>query len=261
MLRSRIIPLLLLDRGRLVKTTRFSSPKYVGDPINTVRLFNEKLVDEILILDISASRLSKEPDFQLLEQLSGESRMPVAYGGGITHPQQIERLISLGIEKISVSSAFLQRPSLLKEAAKIVGSQSVAVVINSVRSHPVELRWELLNSKTMVQEPGDLLDMVQLAVENDAGELIINSVDRDGTRQGFDVELAAVLRSKVALPITIAGGASGIEDFASLSREIGPLGMAAGSLFVFTGKFDSVLIQYPHDSERSYIYNSVNEIL
>lgn len=254
MLNSRILPLLLLDEGRLVKTVNFEHPKYVGDPLNTFRIFNEKEVDEILLLDISASRMGRGPDFSLLERLSSEIRMPFTYGGGITSPREVERLVSLGIEKVAISSAFFGDESVVVESARIVGSQSVAVIVNSFRNRGGEVGWAVLNSREKRREALDVVEVAERAELCGAGELIINSVDRDGTKSGFDFELLSILRSQLSIPLTIAGGASSAKDFSRGNKEFGPLGMAAGSLFVFTGKFDSVLIQYFSRSEREAIF-------
>lgn len=254
MLRSRIVPFLLLDRGQFVKTRRFSEPKYVGDPLNTVRIFNEKEVDEISILDVSASPRALGPDFKLLSKLAGESRMPLAYCGGITKIDEVVKLISLGVEKVGVGSTFLHNPELVSDSARIVGRQSIYVVLNyttDTGSFANPKIYDCVGSKPTQK---DLREMALFAESLGAGEIVLSAVDRDGTMEGYDLELAESIRSSVGIPITIVGGAGNLQDFSLASDRLGPIGLGAGSIFVFTGKFRSVLIQYPSLQDRQTIY-------
>lgn len=243
MLQSRIIPSLLIrDRG-LVKTQQFKNGKYVGDPINAVKIFNEKEVDELAIFDIDATVQGREPDFAHLKDIAVESRMPLCYGGGITHADQATRIISIGFEKVSVSAAALANPRLIRDMAQSVGRQSVVVTIDikkggllgglGVVSHNA-------NQKHNVKP----LDFATQAEDLGAGEIVINSVDRDGTMVGYDLEFARALRERVSIPITFLGGAGSMAHMAELIQAVGTVGAAAGSMFVFKGPYRAVLISY-----------------
>lgn len=243
MLRSRIIPCLLMHDGGLVKTQQFKDPKYVGDPLNAVKIFNEKAVDELMFLDIDASALEKAPNLTLLRSLAVESRMPLAYGGGIRTADQAAQIIAMGFEKVSISSAALARPALIKEMAEAVGGQSVVVTLD-VR------KTKLLGGYTVYTHNGrekykiNLLEFCQQAAELGAGEIVINSIDRDGMMNGYDLDLARQVRAAISTPMSILGGAGSIDDMQKLIDTVGIVGAAAGSLFVFKGAFRAVLINY-----------------
>jgi imidazole glycerol-phosphate synthase subunit HisF len=243
MLRSRIIPCLLVHKKGLVKTVRFTNPKYVGDPINAVRIFNEKQVDELAVFDIDATAAGREPDYGMIKNLADECRMPLCYGGGVTSAQQATRIVSLGVEKIAISAAAIARPALIAEMADAIGRQSVAVVIDVQKGG-------LLRSNAVVTHNASRrtkLDPVEFAVEAErlgAGEIVINSVDRDGTMSGYDLELAQRIRNATSVPLTILGGAGSAADMRALLDKIGTAGAAAGSLFVFKGQYKAVLISY-----------------
>lgn len=250
MLRPRLIPCLLVHNRGLVKTVRFSNPKYVGDPINAVRIFNEKRVDELMVLDIDATIHKREPDYRMISNLAVECRMPFTYGGGINSVDQILRVISLGVEKVAISTAAVERPALIDEAAARVGSQSIVVVVN-VRKTGLLRRYEVVTNNGTLRtgmEPGEFVRQV---AERGAGEIVINNVDRDGTMEGYDLDLIKRLRLQTSLPLTVLGGAGSLDDVASLWHEVGLVGAAAGSLFVFKGKYRAVLINYPNESERA----------
>lgn len=243
MLRSRIIPCLLLHNGGLNKTERFRPGKYVGDPLNAVKIFNEKQVDELVILDIDATALGKAPDFERLRAIAIESRMPLCYGGGVTTAKQAARIVSLGFEKVSVSAAALARPTLIGEMAAEIGSQSVVVTIDVKKQG-------LLFSDTIFTHNGTrrhklgLIEWIEQATSLGAGEIVVNSIDRDGTMSGYDLDLARRARSATDLPMTFLGGASSTADMEALIKAVGVCGAAAGSLFVFRGAFRAVLINY-----------------
>ena len=248
MLRSRIIPCLLVhDRG-LVKTVRFGDPKYVGDPINAVRIFNEKEVDELMVLDIDASAQGREPDFGLIEKLAQECRMPLSYGGGISSPAHGERIIGLGVEKLAISSAAIRNPRLVSELANAVGSQSVSVVIDVKKSLFGKYSVVTINGTQKVSD--SVWDLVKRAESAGAGEIVINAIDRDGTMQGYDTNLADHVRGLVDVPLTILGGGGSLEDIRDLITRFGTIGAAAGSLFVFKGKYRAVLISYPTPEQK-----------
>ncbi len=249
MLRPRIVPCLLIHQGGLVKTTQFSKPKYVGDPLNAVRIFNEKEVDELMVVDIDASRNGAAPNMQLIEHLAAECRMPLSYGGGVKTVEQIEQLIGLGVEKVALGSAAITDPQLIARAAERVGSQSVVVVLDVRRSGLLK-RPEvvILNAtKRTGEEPVAFARKMQ---DLGAGEIVLNSVDRDGMTTGYDLEMVRSVKDAIDVPLTVLGGAGSLDDIAELVQQYPVIGAAAGSLFVFKGKFRAVLINYPDRSQR-----------
>lgn len=252
MLRPRIIPCLLVHKGGLVKTIGFGSPKYVGDPLNAVRIFNEKEVDELTVLDIDASRQGREPDYSLIANLALECRMPLCYGGGVKTVEQFERIISLGVEKVAISSGAIERPELISQAAARVGSQSVVVVLD-VKKTGLLRRPELVTLNATHKTglaPEEFARRVQAL---GAGEIILNSVDRDGEMKGYDLDLVQQVRAATTLPLTVLGGAGSLDDMRELIRRYRVIGAAAGSLFVFKGKYRAVLINYPNRREKDLL--------
>ncbi len=255
MLRPRIIPCLLVKNGGLVKTVRFGNPKYVGDPINAVRIFNEKEVDELIVVDIDATAQSREPNYTLIANLAAECRMPLCYGGGVKTVEQVEKIISLGVEKVALSAAAVRSPELISEAAARVGNQSIVVVMD-VKKSGLLRRYEVF---THNGTQGTGLDPVAFARRVEAlgaGEVVVNAIDRDGEMKGYDLELISRVREAITLPLTVLGGAGELKDIEDLIRTFGIIGAAAGSLFVFKGKYRAVLINYPSCVERNKIYIS-----
>lgn len=249
MLRSRIIPCLLVHQRGLVKTIKFKEPKYVGDPINAVKIFNEKEVDELIVLDIDATAENRGPDFELIKNLATECRMPFCYGGGITTVEQARAIINLGAEKLAISAAAVRNFPLLKEIGQAVGMQSVIVVVD-VKKRTLLGGYDIYikngKEKTELKFKQYLEDLNKIGV----GEIVINSIDRDGTMSGYDYELADIVRTITDMPITILGGASSIDDIKKLIKKYKVIGAAAGSLFVFKGKYRAVLISYPDKQEK-----------
>lgn len=243
MLRSRIIPCLLMHDGGLVKTRQFKDPKYVGDPLNAVKIFNEKEVDELMFLDIDASAQGRAPNFSMLKSLAVESRMPLCYGGGITSAEQAAQIIALGYEKVSISSAALARPTLIREMAEAVGGQSVVVTLD-VRKNKLLAGYTVYSHNAREKHRVNMLEFCQQAVELGAGEIVINSIDRDGEMTGYDLELARKLRSSVPSPLSILGGAGNVDHMQELIAAVGVVGAAAGSMFIFKGPYRAVLINY-----------------
>jgi len=244
---------LLIHKGGLYKTERFGKPKYIGDPLNAVRIFNEKEVDELMILDIDASRECREPDYKLLANLALECRMPLSYGGGVKNVGQMDRIIGLGVEKVAISSAAVDKPELIQEAALRLGSQSVVVVID-VKRIGLFRKYEVvtLNATNRTGfEPAFWAAQVQ---KLGAGEIVLNSVDNDGAMKGYDFELIESVRNSVSTPLTVLGGAGSLNDICSLVSRYGIIGAGAGSLFVFKGKYRAVLINYPSREEKYGIY-------
>ena len=249
MLRPRIIPCLLLKNGGLVKTIRFGDPKYVGDPLNAVRIFNEKEVDELMILDIDATVRGREPDYQLIGNLAAECRMPLCYGGGVNRREQVEKIIAVGVEKVALGAASIESPALISDAAKHVGSQSIVVVMD-VRKMAGDDEFEVFVRNGTRATSMNPIELAALAEELGAGEVVVNSIDRDGEMKGYDIELVDRVRKAVNLPITVLGGAGSLADIEDLIRRYGVIGAAAGSLFVFKGKYRAVLINYPSQAEK-----------
>ncbi len=256
MLRPRIIPSLLYHDKGLVKTVNFKSPKYVGDPINAVRIFNEKQVDELAFFDIDATVLGKEPDYALIEKLANQSRMPLCYGGGVKTKEQAQRIFGLGIEKIALSSAIIQNPKLVTEIAERVGSQSVIVVF--------DIKKKVFGGYELYTHNGKKatgINPVKLAAEMQqlgAGEIIINSIDQDGSMKGYDMSLIEKITGVTSLPLTVLGGAGSLHDIEQVIEKHGVIGVAAGSLFVFKGPYKAVLINYPSQTEKNKIFKVDN---
>jgi cyclase len=249
MLRARIIPCLLVHQGGLVKTTRFAEPKYVGDPLNAVRIFNEKQVDELIVVDIDATVHGREPSYSLIASLASECRMPLCYGGGIKTVEQIDRIISLGVEKVGLGSAAADDPGLIERAAQRVGSQSIVAVMD-VKKIGLLGRYEVFTRNGSKRAGMNPVDMARQLEALGAGEILLNSVDRDGTMKGYDLALIDSVRDAVRLPMSVLGGAGSLQDVRELVDRYGPIGAAAGSLFVFKGKYRAVLIQYPQPEEK-----------
>lgn len=237
----------------MYKTVSFGQPKYVGDPLNAVRIFNEKEVDELMVIDIDASRLGHDPDYKLIANLALECRMPLCYGGGVKAVDQFDRIIGLGVEKVAVSSAAIDSPDLISKAASRVGSQSVVAVID-VKKAGLFKNYEVVTlnatQRTGLEPSVWAAKLQQLG----AGEIVLNSVDRDGEMKGYDFDLIDTVRNAISTPLTVLGGAGSVEDILCLINRYGIVGAAAGSLFVFKGKYRAVLINYPNRKEKIGIY-------
>jgi Imidazoleglycerol-phosphate synthase len=234
-LRPRITPCLLVRDGGLVKTVQFKDAKYVGDPINAVKIFNEKESDELVVLDIDATANGVEPDFKMIARLAVECRMPLCYGGGIKTALQAKRIIGLGVEKVAVSSAAMENPGLLAEIGQEIGSQSVVVVLDV---KPAKRgAYEVFTHKGTRGTGRSPLDVAAQAEQLGAGEIVVNSIDRDGVMKGYDLPLASAIRGATGLPMTVLGGAGSLADIGKLIETCGVVGAAAGSLFVFKGTF------------------------
>jgi cyclase len=245
--KTRVIPVLLLRESGLVKTVKFRDPRYVGDPINAVKIFNEKEVDELVFLDITATPAGRGPNFDLLADIAGEAFMPMAYGGGVTTIEQVKALFALGFEKVIIDSASYDSLELITVAASIYGSQSIVGCIDVRRS--LFGRVELCSHGGTRKQSRSLVDHVQFLERHGIGELLVNSVDRDGTRTGYDLKLLREVSSAVTVPVIACGGAGGVDDFVAAVEQGGASAVAAGSLFVFYGPHRAVLINYPERKE------------
>jgi len=249
MLHPRIIPCLLVHNDGLVKTVQFKEGKYVGDPINAVKIFNEKEVDELMVLDIDASRLGKEPNYKRIENLALECRMPLCYGGGIKTKEQAVRIFSLGVEKIALSSVAIEKPEIVAEIAKSVGNQSVIVVLD-VKKKKFSNKYDLFTHNGTKKAGVNLIDFANKVESLGCGEIVINSIDNDGMMNGYDTEIINKIRDVVSIPITALGGAGNLDDIGKLITQHGIIGAAAGSVFVFKGIYKAVLINYPNPVEK-----------
>lgn len=248
MLKPRIIPCLLVKNKGLVKTVNFGNPKYVGDPINAVRIFNEKEVDELIVLDIDATADNREPDYKMIENLAAECRMPLCYGGGVKSVKQAQRIFELGVEKVAFSSSVIENPQLVAETAKIVGNQSVIVVLDIKKSFTG--KYEIWTKNANNNTKKNPVEFAKLLEKLGVGEIIINSIDKDGTMKGYDLSLVEKIRDSISVPMSVLGGAGSLQDIGNLINKFGVIGAAAGSLFVFKGVYRAVLINYPARTEK-----------
>ena len=251
MIRPRVIPALLLQGQGLVKTVKFKDPTYLGDPINIVRIFNEKEVDELVFLDITATNENRPPAFKMLANITSECFMPLGYGGGIRSLDDIKALLSIGIEKVILNTSAVEQPALVRAAADYVGSQAVVISIDVKKSFLGKYEvW------TRGGKKGTGLDPVKHATEMEkqgAGELLINSIDRDGTMQGYDLDLIRRVSQAVSIPVVACGGAGKLQDLADAIKMGGASAAAAGSFFVFQGPLRGVLISYPSQAELKQV--------
>lgn len=252
MLLPRIIPCLLVQNKALVKTFQFKDAKYVGDPINAVKIFNEKEVDEIIILDIDCTVNHISPDLNMIKNLALECRMPLCYGGGIKSVDQAREIFSLGVEKIAISSAAIENPNLISEMSKIFGSQSVVVVLD-VKKNINTNKYEIYINNGKLNTKIDPFIFSLEAQNLGAGEILLNSIDNDGLMKGYDLDLIRQIRNIISIPLTVLGGAGSLTDFGNVIQEHGIIGVASGSFFIFKGKFKAVLINYPSDLEKIYL--------
>lgn len=246
---------MLVHKKGLIKTINFKDPKYVGDPLNAVKIYNEKEVDELIVLDIDATVNGVGPDFEMIKNLAVECRMPFCYGGGVTTVEQAKKIISLGAEKVAVSSAAIKNPKLLADIGQAVGIQSVVVVIDlKKRAFIVGGGYDVYIKNGKEKVPIKITDFIRELNKIGVGEIVINSIDKDGTMQGYDLPLVEMIRQLTDVPITIIGGAGSHEDIKNLIKTYKIIGAAAGSLFVFKGKYRAVLINYPNKDEKKQYY-------
>jgi cyclase len=253
--RARIIPSLLVRNGGLVKTRKFADDKYVGDPINAVRIFNEKEADELIVLDIDATTQRREPNYAMIDNLAAECRMPLCYGGGITTAEQAKRILGLGVEKVAISAAAIARPALIGEIAAKVGNQSVVVVLDVRKKTFGGYRAFTHNGK--IDAGVSPVDFARQAEALGAGEIVLNAIDRDGMMNGYDLTIAAQIRTATALPLTLLGGAGSLAHMQDAVRHLGTIGLGAGSFFVFKGQYRAVLISYPGSTDRAALQHAV----
>ena len=251
MIKTRLIPCLLLKGGGLVKTIRFKDPSYVGDPINAVKIFNDKAVDELIVLDITASREKKGPAFSTIEDIASECFMPVAYGGGVTSVEQARRIVWLGIEKIVLNNAAIRSMDLVRSVSDQIGASSTVVAIDVKKDLLGRYRvYDAVCGKATDLDP---VAHAERAVAAGAGELFVNDVARDGTRKGFDLDLVRRMTAALDVPVIVCGGAGTLDDVRA-AADAGASAVAAGSMFVYVGKHRAVMINYPQPSVLSTLF-------
>jgi len=251
-LQKRVIPCLLLHKGGLYKTQKFKKPTYIGDPINAIKIFNEKEVDELMFLDIDASVENKEPNYKMIEDIASECFMPLCYGGGVKTIEQMKKIYALGVEKISLSSQAVLNPILIKEAANIFGNQSVIVTIDIKKDLWGKGKVFINNGKKNTKL--DPFEFVKKVEALGAGEVVINSVDCDGAMQGFDIELLKQIKKHTTIPVIALGGAGKLEHIKEVFESSNVDAVACGSMFVYQGVLKGVLISYPP-------YEKIQELL
>jgi cyclase len=252
-LTTRVIPCLLLRGGALVKTIKFKDPSYVGDPTNAIRIFNEKEVDELIVLDISATIENRQPSFAVIEMFAGECFMPVAYGGGLNDLETVRQVLRLGIEKVVVNSCAVKRPYFIRELSDCIGSQAVVVSIDAKRTNGRGHEVYIHGGRTATG-----IDPRELAVQmqsSGAGEVFLNSIDQDGTMDGYDLELIESVTSAVDIPVIACGGAGNIKDLGRAVLEAGASAAAAGSMVVYFGRNRAVLINFPTKRDIARTFN------
>jgi cyclase len=238
----RVIPVLQLSDGYLVKTTKFAKPRYVGDPINAVKIFNDKEVDELMLVGIDVTRRNASPDFDLLESVASEAFMPVSYGGGLRTLDDALRVLEIGIEKVVLNTALRTHPDAVSEMVRVAGSQSVVASVDARRSLFGGLNTFIRSGNTQVGiSPASMARQAQAL---GVGEVVVSSIDREGSRSGYDVELIREVAEAVTVPVVALGGAGTPGDF-ERALDAGASAVAAGSMFVFHGKHQAVLITYP----------------
>jgi imidazole glycerol-phosphate synthase subunit HisF len=248
----RVIPVLLYKGRGLYKSVKFDQYKYVGDPINAVKIFNDKEVDELIFLDIDPAKRNTEPDYELIKEIATECFMPVCYGGRVTTIDQIRKILSLGIEKVSINKRAVTDPLFIKQASEEFGASTIVVSIDVKKNF--WNKYEVYTDNGNQNAKTDPFTLAKKMEEMGAGEILINSIDRDGMMQGYDLELLSKLTLTASVPIIACGGASTMEDF-SKAIHCGASAVAAGSMFVFHGKHKAVLINYPSQSELKLLFS------
>ncbi|KAB7690947.1 MULTISPECIES: AglZ/HisF2 family acetamidino modification protein [Plesiomonas] len=252
MLRTRVIPVLLLQNGGLVKGEKFKKHKYVGDPINAVRIFNEKEVDELAFIDISVGINGNEPDYTLIEDMASEAFMPIAYGGGIKRLDQVEKLFLLGVEKVIINSEFHNNPELVKECSKIAGAQSIVVAIDVKKN--LFGRYEVYTHNGTHKTGVCPVEYAKKAQLYGAGEIVLTSIDREGSAQGLDLDLIKKVTAAVEIPVIVQGGVGHLQHIKQAVKYAGASAVAVGSFFTFHGKHKAVLLTYPAYQELENLF-------
>ncbi len=254
MLNPRIITCLLVHNRGLVKTCKFKNPKYIGDPLNSVKIFNEKEVDELVVLDIDATVHSQKPNFKMIENLAIECRMPLCYGGGIQTVEHAIQILGLGVEKVALSNAAINKPELISQISKQAGAQSVVVILD-IKKQNLSGKYEIWTHNATRKTGLSPVQFSREAEARGAGEIVINSIDHDGMMNDYDLQLIDQIRATIHLPISVFGGAGSLDNIGKLIQRFGIIGAGAGSIFVFKGKYRAVLINYPNPDEKQKLLN------
>lgn len=252
MLKTRVIPCLLLDNNALIKTVKFKNPTYIGDPLNAIRIYNEKEVDELMVLDIFATSKNKRPSFKLIADLAAECFMPLAYGGGIKSLDDAKELFQLGIEKIVLSTASIENPKLITEIAKKYGNQAVVVCIDYKKNFWGKIKIFTNNGEKAIES--NPVEHAKIVQDLGAGEILLYSIERDGTFMGYDIEMLKKVTEAVNIPVIACGGAGKLEHFKEAVNEGGASAVAAGSMVVYQGANKAVLINYPAKKELKQLF-------
>jgi cyclase len=247
MLKTRVMPCLLSKNGRLVKTAKFKNPAYVGDPVNAIKIYNEKEVDELILVDITATIEQRKPSLELLTEIADECFMPLTYGGGVRDIEDMKRIFGLGIEKIAINSYAFENPHFISQAAALFGSQSVVVSIDARKNWLGRYTvFSHSGSKDTKREPAEYAKFME---SMGAGEILLTSIDRDGTMEGYDTDLIKRVTGVVGIPVIACGGAGSVSDFGKAVGSGGASAVAAGSMVVYQGKNRGVLINFPTREE------------
>jgi imidazole glycerol-phosphate synthase subunit HisF len=239
----RVMPCLLVEDGRLVKTVKFKNPTYVGDPVNAIKIYNEKEVDELIIVDIIATKQKREPNFKLIKEIANECFMPVCYGGGISSIDEMKKLFNLGIEKVAVNSHAIDNPGLIKKAAEAFGNQSVICSMDVKKN--IFGRYQVLTHNGTRNSKKTPVEYAQFVEKFGAGEILLNAIDKDGTWSGFDLELIKSVTDNVNVPVIALGGAGNSDHIAEAVKNAGASAVGLGSMAVFQGKDLGVLVNFP----------------
>ena len=252
MLQKRVIPCLLLHKGGLYKTVKFKKPTYIGDPINAIKIFNEKEVDELMFIDIDATVRNEEPNYKVIEDIASECFMPFCYGGGIKTIDQMQKIYSLGVEKISLSSSAVLNIELVREESEVFGNQSVIVTVDVKKDFLGKYKVFINNGKKNTKL--DVLEFIKRIEDFGVGEIVINSVDYDGMMNGYDYKLLKEIKQNTNVPVIALGGAGDLSHIKKVFVDSKVDAAAAGSLFVYQGPLKGVLISYPP-------YEKIQELL
>lgn len=251
MLKTRVMPCLLLRNRGLVKTIKFKDPAYIGDPVNTVRIYNEKEVDELIVLDITATPENRKPPFRIIDEIAGECFMPFTYGGGIRDIDEAREIFSLGVEKIAVNTHAIESPAFITQLAERFGSQSIMVSVDARKK--VFGGYEVYSHGGRRATGRSPVEWATMAEKMGAGEILLTSINRDGTMEGYDLELIKQITRMVNIPVIACGGAGEITDFEKAVKEGGASAVAAGSMVVYQGRNRAVLINFPYRRELSKV--------
>ena len=255
LLQTRVMPCLLLRNNRLVKTVQFNNPDYIGDPVNAIKIYNEKEVDELIFLDISATTEQRSPPFKMISEISNECFMPVTYGGGIRTLEDMKKIFSLGIEKISINNYSVEKPEFIKMAAEQFGSQSIVVSVDVKKNLFGNYKvWTHSATKNTNLDP---VNHAKIMEDLGAGEILLTSVDREGTMKGYDLDLIKLITENISIPLIACGGAGSVQHFADAVKA-GASAVASGSMVVYQGKNRGVLINFPLQEEIKRIFDSNN---